>query len=70
MQEYLKKISKATTNEKIDEIIKISEEDENITEKEWLEICEIAEERKEEISPKEYDEWDRFDDMWHSGEFL
>lgn len=70
MEKYLTKIENATSEEQLKEIINISEEDENITNEEWLEICNEAEQKIFEINNKEeYNEYDRFDDMWHSGEF-
>lgn len=70
MEKYLTKIENATSEEQLNEIINISEEDENITNEEWLEICNEAEQKIFEINNKEeYTEYDEFDDKWHSGEF-
>ena len=70
MKKYLTKIDNADTEEQLKEIINVSEEDENITDDEWQEICNNAEQKIFEINNKEeYTEYDRFDDMWHSGEF-
>ena len=69
MEKYLYEIEDAITEEQLREIINTSEEDENITNEEWLEICENAEEKIFEIKNRERTEYDEFDDRWHSGEF-
>ena len=72
MKEYETKIIKAETILEVKAIIDKAETDENITDEQYQELYDLAEEVKEDLANQEeyeYDEWDEFDDMWHSGEF-
>jgi hypothetical protein len=67
---YLERIEKATTKEEVRAILNEVENDEVITDEEYFELDNEGDKRIFNIeNPEEYTEYDRFDDMWHSGEF-
>lgn len=70
MKEYIKEIDKAYSKEEIKKIILDAEADGNITDEDLEEITIYAEEKIEYLeNALNYNEFDKFDDMWHSGEF-
>lgn len=70
MKEYIKKIDKAYSKEEIKKITLDAEADENITDEYLEEITIYAEEKIKYLeNALNYNEYDKFDDMWHSGEF-